>query len=241
MRGGNIETYSAPTERLSPDEKGFAAFETAGRRLHVDYNAAAADYREIGKLQQQEIEGRRWPFDILALENSTHAGLRMAGGGRSAGRAFGSSGFRGGGERYRGFNQIAAGAGALGNYLASNSSGGELIDVANNTTSIGRQTFAGTSDPSRVIDVSGAQGTAPSDDTPEQWNQTDFTNMINNLSSQWENANPAPSTWSGIENWLGSVGSDITNLGSGEPAQGSPGYNAWESGNTSNLGSSGGF
>ena len=65
-----IAEYLAPTERLTPSNEGFSAFETAGRRIGPLYNQEAQDIKEEGRLKAQEIEDlSRWPFDILNLRN----------------------------------------------------------------------------------------------------------------------------------------------------------------------------
>lgn len=138
MRGSNIETYNAPDRTIRPASEGFAAFENAARRIPTAYREAATAYEEVGRLQAQSIEARKWPFDILALENANRTSIRF-GSDRSPRGG-------GGGGDHQAFNRIAMGAGALGSYLGSGvSPGGEVVDVANGTTSIGRQNYAGTS------------------------------------------------------------------------------------------------
>src|SRR5713226_6189182 len=51
-----IAEYTAPTVTLRPDEKGYAAFETAGRRIGPLYSQAAEDLTQAGKLTAQGIE-----------------------------------------------------------------------------------------------------------------------------------------------------------------------------------------
>lgn len=132
----NIRTYTAPDRTLRPDEKGFAAFETAGRRIPAAYNEAAQERRDIGQLQAHEIRGRAWPFDILALRDKTRLSLHIRGdtGGR---RQRSASDYAD--EASQDMNRLAMGAGALGNYLDKTANqGGELVDVASGTTQLGR-------------------------------------------------------------------------------------------------------
>lgn len=138
-RGGNITSYDAPRDVIRPDEKGFAAFEQEGRRVGAIYRETAQDYRAIGALQAQSIEGRKWPFDILALQQrSNDVSIRFGNdrGSRSRGRA-----------AHDDLGKMAAGMAALGGYLgatAGNSAGGELIDASGGKTYEGRTAHPGT-------------------------------------------------------------------------------------------------
>ena len=69
-----IPEYFAPDRTLRPSDTGFSAFETAGRRIGPLYREAGQDMARIGELQRQGIEARRWPFDILALEQRSQGG-----------------------------------------------------------------------------------------------------------------------------------------------------------------------
>lgn len=106
----NIREFDAPKDQLHPDDKGFAAFETMGRRVGPLYNQAGQDVAKIGRLHAQEIQDRRWPYNIMALQQS-------GGGGGVNFRVVGSRGGGGGGggrvgavPRYRSMNEVARGA-----------------------------------------------------------------------------------------------------------------------------------
>ena len=63
-----LKQYFA-TNTYRPDESGFAAFETFGRRVGSEYGRAASDIKEIGRTKAATINMLgRWPFNILELE-----------------------------------------------------------------------------------------------------------------------------------------------------------------------------
>jgi hypothetical protein len=86
----SIPIYSAPDQRLRPDERGNEAYTRAGRYVGQYRRQTADDIRQGGVLQNQSIRERGWPFDILALEEDA-AGGRGGGGGRGGFRAIGGS------------------------------------------------------------------------------------------------------------------------------------------------------
>lgn len=155
-----IKGFVAPTRQLRPAEGGFTAFQTTGRRVGLDYRSIAEDYARIGAVQARTIEDQRWPFDILAL---TERGRSSPSGGGGGARGGGLRLAGGMGGDFRAHNAVLAGGAALGDYLGGQdglpkSRGGMLVDVENDTTSIGKKTFAGTSDPRRLISTSGLPG-----------------------------------------------------------------------------------
>ena len=113
--------YNAPDRELRPSEAGFSAFETAGRRIGPAYSQAAQDVREGGRITAQLLELRKWPFDMLALEqrDQSGGGVRLGGGGR-------------GGGGLRGHNQLSAGAGALGRLYGGGGGGGGGVALGAN-------------------------------------------------------------------------------------------------------------
>ena len=173
-----IKQYVAPQRRLTVPEGGFAALETAGRRVGPDYRQAGEDYARIGELQARSVERQRWPFDILELQSRS----REFGGARRGGGGAGEVRIRGGSEDPFGqfgarhmpnlaaANAMIGGGMEAGRYMSSKAKprpGGQLVDVGNwskddqgnwvyqggGTTSIGRETFPGLSDPRRLIDT----------------------------------------------------------------------------------------
>lgn len=62
-----IPVYVEPDREIHPEEKGFSAFETAGRRVGPAYNEAASLVRDQGRLTATIYKERMWPFDILDL------------------------------------------------------------------------------------------------------------------------------------------------------------------------------
>lgn len=160
-----IRPYVAPDRTLRPEAEGFAAFETAGRRVGALYNEAGEDYRRIGALMAQQITDKRWPFDILELEKAQEAAQRARAGSGGGGRVRVSGlnsntsaedplGF----YRNRDFSvhdQISSGMAALGDYVGNqnyrpasgtqlNTTGPQVIDLTNGTMSIGNKTAIGT-------------------------------------------------------------------------------------------------
>lgn len=87
---------------LRPDEKGFAALETAGRRIGPAYDQAARDYTQIGKLQDEAFRAQDWPLDFAAFGAASEARSAASGGGvnfkvSNAGSGFGGTTGGGGG------------------------------------------------------------------------------------------------------------------------------------------------
>lgn len=138
-----IPQYIAPTERLRPSDSGFSAFETAGRRLHINYDQVASSYRRMGDLQAQAIRDRKWPFDILELEARTAREKEQGGGVRFRGLSsrdedpfgIGKEGtFRD--PNMSALNAISEGAGTLGRSIMPSSVGKLVsIDSAGNVSS----------------------------------------------------------------------------------------------------------
>lgn len=77
----NIKEYTAPDRRTTLPAEGFAAYETAARRIGPAYNAAAADVKDIGKLLADSYKERLWPWGFLDLRNSGRGNGSRAGGG----------------------------------------------------------------------------------------------------------------------------------------------------------------
>lgn len=97
-----IVEYTAPEKRILPSEAGYQAAEMAGRRVGPIYREIAQDIKEGGKIQAAVNEQRRWPFDILELEQRAQSG----GGVRIIGD-----------RNLRAHNEINAGGAALGHML----------------------------------------------------------------------------------------------------------------------------
>lgn len=125
--------FLAPPETLTPSSAGANAWETAGRRLGPLYNAAASNEREAGQANARAFKQKLWPFDILELYERQAAREAAAaapsGGGGGGGGGIrvrgGVGGFPSAGTHYGpgfydtdGTNQIARGAGALGNMVS---------------------------------------------------------------------------------------------------------------------------
>jgi len=69
-----IAEYTAPNEKITPSQAGFAAWETAGRRIGPLYGQIAADIKEAGTLKAQQFTDiGRWPFAILQLQKEQAA------------------------------------------------------------------------------------------------------------------------------------------------------------------------
>lgn len=66
-----IQRYDAKDEKLTPDSKGYEAFETAGRRIGPLYNQAAQDVEKGGELQAQGIKASGWPLEFDRFRPST--------------------------------------------------------------------------------------------------------------------------------------------------------------------------
>lgn len=119
---------------LHTDDKGFAAFETLGRRVGGQYDQAGNDLRDIGKANAAAINAiGRWPFNIIDLEQRQAARSQPAskgtGGitarmGRSPGGSITDEQFA---PRrmpdLAALNQMSEGAGALGRMLGGGKSG----------------------------------------------------------------------------------------------------------------------
>lgn len=58
-----IQRYEAD-DKLTPDSKGYEAFETAGRRIGPLYNQAAQDIEKEGELKGQVIKASGWPLEF---------------------------------------------------------------------------------------------------------------------------------------------------------------------------------
>lgn len=114
-----IKEYNAPDRKLTLPAEGFAAFETAARRIGPAYNAAASDAAAMGKLLSDSYDERMWPWDFLDAKSSGGAGRgRGAGGGSSGG---GGGGFKVEGDvnglynsRFGSNGQTSRAAGAIG-------------------------------------------------------------------------------------------------------------------------------
>lgn len=108
-----IRQYEPSDRQLHPSESGFAAFETAGRRIGPLFQQIGRDISEQGVLKRQQIEDMaRWPFELLDLKDRQQkaaearaGGLRF--GGVDEGRS--SGGFRTP-RSYRPFNEVNMGA-----------------------------------------------------------------------------------------------------------------------------------
>jgi len=115
------------------DDKGFAAFETLGRRVGGQYDQAGNDLRDIGRAKSAITAGiGRWPFNIIELtqraakdaearakgEETPQRSAADTGGGGGGFHAVrdrsgrGSGGYGGGGTR--GLEELSEGMGALG-------------------------------------------------------------------------------------------------------------------------------
>ena len=78
----NIREYTNPIDKLNPDEKGYQAFEMAGRRIGPLYNQSAADIEKGGKLTGQLNSQAMKAADeeIKALDEPTGKGGTGKGG-----------------------------------------------------------------------------------------------------------------------------------------------------------------
>lgn len=77
-----IQEYTASGDFRGSD-KGIAAYDTLGRRVAGQYDAAATDMTQAGRVRgQQELMIGRWPFNIIRLQNSAaqQAAARSSGG-----------------------------------------------------------------------------------------------------------------------------------------------------------------
>lgn len=117
----NIPTYRAPDVRLNAADRGYQAFETAGRRVGPLLNQAASDEREQGALIARGIRNRIWPFDILALYERRRAEEDDA---PDSGSGFQVRGGSGGGLALQGGNGFAGSAGGGGVAAASRAGSG---------------------------------------------------------------------------------------------------------------------
>lgn len=152
--------YVAADRPLRPDEKGFAAFETAGRRIGPLYREAGQDMARIGELQRQGIEARRWPFDILALEQRSQQGSQQSGGirvrlGHDPMNQFPGGSMAAHHALLQGGDDLSAWFAAANRQAYGNAKGGMLIDTETGTTMIGNKTLPGTYDPTRFTDLTG--------------------------------------------------------------------------------------
>lgn len=134
-----IKEFTA-TNTLHTDDKGYAAYETLGRRIGGQYDQAANDLRDIGRARADATQMiGRWPFNIIQLEQR-EAGAgpqsrnRGPGGGGANIGGFGRSGGRGGGGGRGSFEQMSEGAGAFGQ-LANQYVGGRGNNFATSTPS----------------------------------------------------------------------------------------------------------
>lgn len=112
-----IKEYTAPDRRLTQPAEGFAAFETAARRIGPAYNAAAADEAALGRLLSASYKERMWPWDFIDARASGGSGR----GGGEGGSGGGGGGFRVDGdvnglynEGHRSNGQSSRAAGAIG-------------------------------------------------------------------------------------------------------------------------------
>lgn len=65
-----IPDYTA-SGAFRPSDKGIAAYDTLGRRVAGQYDAAASDLAQAGRVTAQAKLGiGRWPFNIIKLQNS---------------------------------------------------------------------------------------------------------------------------------------------------------------------------
>lgn len=133
-----IPVYEAPDRAVRTEREGYAANETAGRRIGPAFDKAASDVRAIGAVTASIYKQRLWPFDILELEQN-----QTSGGGSGSGRgSLGHGGGGGGGFKVEGgVNNLmdglhgAGATGRLGNVAAAaaqhftgtQSRGGKLV------------------------------------------------------------------------------------------------------------------
>lgn len=113
-----------------PEDKGYSAFETLGRRVGGQFDQAGNDIRDIGRAQAAATNMiGRWPFNIIELEQraAKEAATVLRGQGAAPGKGRGGFSIQGpgrggyGGSRrspnYSSFDQMSEGAGSLGRML----------------------------------------------------------------------------------------------------------------------------
>lgn len=110
------------TNTYRPENSGYNAFETLGRRVGGQYDQAGNDLRDIGRAKAAVTNMLgRWPFNIIELEQ--RAAEQAAVKSKPSSGGFSIGGFYSGGGRsrrspsYAAFNQMSEGAGALGQML----------------------------------------------------------------------------------------------------------------------------
>lgn len=97
----NIREYVAPNTKLNPDEKGYAAWETAGRRIGPLYNQAAQDVEKQGKLTAQEANQLERLNDEAIKDDTLGTGSGKAPKERVGSVSFGGGGGGGSGHAPR--------------------------------------------------------------------------------------------------------------------------------------------
>lgn len=175
------------------DDKGFAAFETLGRRVGGQFDQAGNDLRDIGRVQAASINSiGRWPFNIIDLEQRQVAVLRGGQGGAGGGGSGGGGGFRlardrsggGGGGSPRAFNQMSEGAGAMGQMLGG--MGGTMSPEY-------RRYIQDQQDreQKRQDQLNQAAANKRWDEAVKQWN--DYKKDLNKSTQDWFDKNPSSS------------------------------------------------
>lgn len=113
-----IPVYEAPDRAVRTEREGYAANETAGRRIGPAFDRAASDVRDIGNVSASIYKQRLWPWDILELEQGQTTGSGRGRGGSGGGGGGGGVHLEGG--HSSGFDLGGAGAtGRLGNVAAT--------------------------------------------------------------------------------------------------------------------------
>lgn len=87
-----IKEYTATDRRLTQPAEGYAAFETAARRINPAYNETARFTAEQGKIASDSYNERMWPWDFLDARGGGGGGRGRGGGGRDS--AGGGVGFK---------------------------------------------------------------------------------------------------------------------------------------------------
>lgn len=64
-----LQEYVSPSRELKPDNQGYQAWETAGRRVGGLYREAAGDTARTAKIKAQMLaDEAQWPFTLFALK-----------------------------------------------------------------------------------------------------------------------------------------------------------------------------